>query len=361
MVNPPRVIGLPSREYYNDTRVLDEYKTVVSRLFGGFLSTSLSSLPPQLAKNVVLFEKRLADATPDVQSLNDVTQYYNPRTVAETGTLLPEISFDKIISEMAPKGVRPDRLIIASPSYLSKLSKIIKDSPRDVILAFFKLKAMQAYYNDVEDSKLQPLREINNRLAGKDPRAVPERWRKCIRDLDSGLGWILSRFFILDAFPEESKQLGDQIVSDIKEQFIYVLDKTKWMSGEVRQLGKQKVANIVQKIGYPTKSPNLLSEDDVNEYYRTLNISKDAFFENRIEMARFALDEMWSQLGKPTNRDLWDMTASTVNAYYNPPGNEIVFPAGIIQPPIFYGPKAPLYLAYGALGSVAGHELSHGK
>lgn len=363
-MTPPRRIGLPSREYYNDTKVVDDYRSLALKLFGNFnlnhgKSTELKSLL-QLAKNVVLFEKKLADATPDTQAQEDVTQYYNPKTLEEAGSLIPEISFDHILTELSPKDVKTDRIIIGSPSYLEEVSKIIKNTPREIILAFFKFKAIQRYYSDIEDPKITPLQEFNNRLAGKDPQATQDRWRKCINDLDSGVGWILSRFYVLDAFPEESKELGDQIISDIKEQFVYVLDGTKWMSAEVRQLGKQKVANIIQKIGYPTQSPDLMDAEDVKKYYSSLDVSGDKFFENSVAMANFEFKRMWSQLGRPTNRDEWGMTAPTVNAYYNPPGNEIVFPAGIMQPPTFYGPRAPLYLAYGAFGAVSGHELSHG-
>ncbi|KAF4982532.1 hypothetical protein F66182_17106, partial [Fusarium sp. NRRL 66182] len=234
-VTPPRRIGLPSREYYNDTKVVDDYRSLASKLFGNFnlhhgkSSELRSSL--QLAKNVVLFEKKLADATPDTQTQEDVTQYYNPKSLEEAGSLVPEISFNHILTELSPKDVKTDRLIIGSPSYLKEVSEIIKDTPREIILAFFKFKAIQRFYSDIEDPKVTPLREFNNRLAGKEPQATQDRWRKCIDDLDSGVGWILSRFYVLDAFPEESKELGDQIISDIKEQFVYVLDGTKWMSG----------------------------------------------------------------------------------------------------------------------------------
>jgi endothelin-converting enzyme len=338
-----------------------DYTSVVLSVLHEFKTSEGNGLSPlRLAKNVVLLEQKLADATPDTQAQEDVTQYYNPKTLEETEALVPEISFSKIISTLGPKGYQPEKLIVGSPSYLEALSSILSKTPRVVVNAYFKWKAIQTFAEEIEDVKIAPLLEFNNRLAGKDPQASEERWRKCIRTLDSGLGWTLSRFYVLDSFSESSKQLGDQIVSDIKERFVYVLDQTKWMSPEVRQLGKQKVANIIQKIGYPTKSPNLMDGDDVGNYYADLPIANDTFFENVANMASFEVKRQWAKLGKPTDRDEWGMTAPTVNAYYNPPGNEIVFPAGIMQPPTFYGSKAPLYLSYGAFGAVSGHELSHG-
>ncbi|KAH8424057.1 M13 family metallopeptidase [Aspergillus melleus] len=354
-VNPLLEIGLPAREYYNNTKLVAEYTQVVEKvladLVGGESAHGLS--------DVVGLEKQLADATPDTASQEDVTKYYNPLSIKDTQSLLPQISFSDIISNLAPSDFKTDRLIVGSPSYMKSLSKILSDTPRETVQLFFKWKLIQAYADDIEDPKIKPLRELNNKLAGKNPQATQDRWRKCIEVLDEDLGWILSRFYVLSAFSEESKNLGDQIVSDIKERFTFTLHQTEWMSPEVRKLGIQKVGNIVQKIGYPTKSPNVMDPADVEKYYADLKVSNETLFENSLAVAKFELQQQWSKLGKPTDRNEWGMTAPTVNAYYNPPGNEIVFPAGIMQPPAFYGPAAPLYLAYGAFGAVSGHELSH--
>ncbi|KAJ5103363.1 hypothetical protein N7532_003892 [Penicillium argentinense] len=352
-VTPPRAIGLPAREYYNNTEMVTKYTDVVKQVLQGFGGSD------KIAENIVAFETKLANATPDTATQEDVTKYYNPRTVKETESLLPQVSFAEIIAELGPHDYKGDRLIIGSPSYMQALSDILTDASRETVSFFLQWKLIQQYATYIEDDKITPLRRFENKLEGKDPQSSEERWRKCIKRLDSGLGWSLSRFYILSSFPEASKKLGDQIVSDIKERFAFTLDQTAWMSSDVRKLGIKKVENIVQKIGFPTKNPNLLNAQDVEKYYHDLEVSDSKFFENEVAVARFDLHNEWSKLGKPTNRDEWDMTAPTVNAYYNPPGNEIVFPAGIMQPPVFYGPKAPLYLAYGAFGAVSGHELSH--
>ncbi|KAL3482364.1 hypothetical protein BJX99DRAFT_216896 [Aspergillus californicus] len=354
-VNPPRRIGLPAREYYNDTKTVADYTTMVEKVLGSFVVGKKE----QLIKEVVAFESKLADVTPDTQAQEDVTQYYNPRTIEETKSLLPQISLSDIISDLAPADYEAERLIVGSPSYTESLSKILNETPKEIVQLFFKWKIIQIYADHIESTEIEPLREFNNVLVGKDPQAKKDRWRKCIGTLDDDLGWILSRFYVLNTFSEDSKKLGDQIVSDIKDRFVFTLDETSWMSPEVRKLGIEKVGNIVQKIGYPTKSPDVMDPTDVERFYQNLAVSSETFFENGVAVAKFETENNWSKLGKPTDRNEWDMTAPTVNAYYNPPGNEIVFPAGIMQPPVFYGSAAPLYLAYGAFGAVSGHELSH--
>lgn len=352
-VTPPREIGLPTREYYNNTELLARYTSVMKQVLQGFGASD------KIAEHIAAFETKLANVTPDTATQEDVTKYYNPHSIKDTEAMVPQISFANILRELAPHDYTGDRLIVGSPSYMKSLSEILDDAPRETVAFFLQWKLIQAHAGKVEDDKVAHLRQFENTLEGKDPQAIEERWRKCIRRLDEGLGWSLSRFYVLDSFSKESQKLGDQIVSDIKERFVFTLTQTEWMSPDVRKMGIQKVENIVQKIGYPTKSPNVMDAQDVKKFYQGLDVSNSTFFENEMAVAKFDLHNEWSKLGKPTDRDQWDMTAPTVNAYYNPPGNEIVFPAGIMQPPAFYGPSAPLYLAYGAFGAVSGHELSH--
>lgn len=353
-VSSPEQIGLPARETYNSTETVTQYTAVVKEVLGSFSDKKSKGV----AADVVDFEKQIADASPDSETIHDVTRYYNPQSIKETQSLLPEISFSDIISKFAPSSYKGDRLIVISPSYMKSLSRILRKAPRETVRMYLRWKTIQKYVDRVEDPKVEPLRKLNNKFAGRD--TSEERWRTCVQALDSSLGWILSRFFVLDAFPKSSKELGDQVVADIMERFKLTLTETAWMSPKVRELAIEKVKNIDQKIGYPTKSPNVLDAAEVNKYYKSLEISKDTYFENMQAAARFDLDDEWSQLGKPTDHDRWVMTASTINAYYNPTANELVFLAGIMQPPAFYGSSVPLYLTYGSFGAVAGHELTHG-
>lgn len=197
-----------------------------------------------------------------------------------------------------------------------------------------------------------------NANLSQDPDSTPERWRKCVNHVDDGVGWILSRFFVEKAFSAQAKEFGDTIITDIKTEFAKKLQATKWMDKSTTKQAINKVHNIIQKIGYPTKNPNIMDPPSLEKYYDSVNVSSSTFFQNALSVRRFATDDEWSALGKPVDREQWGMHASTVNAYYNPPGNEIVFPAGIMQFPVF-DVNVPAYMSYGAFGSVAGHELSH--
>ncbi|KAL8932508.1 MAG: hypothetical protein Q9216_006807, partial [Gyalolechia sp. 2 TL-2023] len=363
--------GLPSKEYYKDKDLVNSYADTIGQVLEALLrearpkseqasySNTVLDCNEDLVKAVVELEADLAAATPDEEDSEDVTKYYNPRSLAQVGDLLPQVSMPHVLSVLAPAGFVPKKVIVRSPSYLKALSLQLHKATPETIRAYLVWKTVQAYVDAIEDEALVPLKRFNNKLQGKDPDTSEERWKTCVRAVDRGLGWILSKFFVEEAFSKDAKAFGDQIIHDIKDQFVRKLRTTEWMSEDVRRTAIKKVHQIVQKIGYPTKSPNILDASAIQEYYEAVDISKEDYFGNTLGIAKFKSRREWAKLGKPTNRDEWLMTAVTVNAYYNPPGNEIVFPAGIMQPPIFYDPSLPPYISYGPFGSISGHELTH--
>ncbi len=325
-VSAPRQPGLPSKEYYKDAHLVTRYGQVIGRVLEALLeeaspNSTASSSPTDgfgersadLVEQIVAFESKLAKATPDAEDAEDVTQYYNPFTIEETRALLPQLSLQYLISELGPSDFQTNKLIIGSPSYMRTLSSILQETSSGALQAYFVWKVVQTYAYKIEDSALRPLIRFNNELQGKDPDATEERWRTCVKVSDNGLGWILSKFFVEKAFSEDAKNFGDSIVSDIKAQFVKKLRVADWMSEDVRELGIEKVHNIVQKIGFPVKSPDIRDSSALQDYYSAVEINDTAYFRNSLSLAKFDARHEWSALGKPTNRDEWGMTADTVN------------------------------------------------
>lgn len=123
--------------------------------------------------------------------------------------------------------------------------------------------------------------------------------------MDNGLGWILSRFFIEKAFSADAKTFGDTIINDIRTEFIKKLEGADWMDKNTTEKAVEKVHNIIQKVGYPTKSPNIMDPSSLKDYYKAMNVSADAFFQNALVMSRFGVDFEWSAYGRPVDRDQW--------------------------------------------------------
>lgn len=352
----PRRIGLRSKEEYKDDKVVEKYTSTISAMFKIIArKQGLDISAEALSEGIVALEKELSKISMDEEDANDPLHYYNPRTLAEVKALSPVIDVEAIIKRFSPNYI-PSRLIVTSPEYIEKVNVIIQETPRDVVQAYFIWKLVYALSNKVDQGSVTPIVELKDMLQGT--KAQPERWRTCVRTMDQDLGWILGRFFIEKAFSEEAKAFGDRIIYDIKDQFSETLGKLDWFDSEAAKLAIKKVHNIVQKIGYPDQSPNITSPVSLHEYYAGVTILADAFFENTLSVIKTFNRKAWEKLSKPIDRAEWDMTPPTVNAYYNPPGNEIVFPAGIMQFPIF-SLDVPEYISYGAFAAVAGHELSH--
>ncbi|KAL9628773.1 MAG: hypothetical protein Q9204_005673 [Flavoplaca sp. TL-2023a] len=317
--------GLPSKEYYQDQGLLKAYGETMGQVLEALLrqahpspqlgvdASTIFECSEELVKAVVDLEKNLAFASPDEADAEDVTKYYNPRSLTEIHALLPQLSMPYLLSLLAPSGYEPAKVIVGSPSYLEALAQQLDDADYETLRAYLVWKTVQAYVDEVEDEALRPLKRFNNRLRGKEPDAVEERWRTCVKVVDRGLGWILSKFFVEEAFSQDAKAFGDRIIRDIKSQFVEKLSVAGWMSKDVRNVAIEKVHRIVQKIGYPTRSPDLLDAEAVEKYYQGVQIKNDNYFDNALSVAKFDSRREWSKLGKPTDRDEWLMTAVTVN------------------------------------------------
>ncbi|KAK6955600.1 hypothetical protein Daesc_003242 [Daldinia eschscholtzii] len=344
----PAGLTLPSPEYYKDKDTVSSYETMLGEVFASLLPTNSSrSSAKQLAQSVIDLEKKIAAVTPPPEDQADVTKYYNIVKVDETGKIGPAIGLDSIVKALAPENYTADNMLLAFPEFLGNVSEILSKTSKSTVQSYLVWQLVDQYSSYVEGPEVQPI----------DPDTKTERWKKCVSYVDSTLGWILSRFYIEATFSDEAKQFGDEIILDIKKQFISKLNDLSWMDDSVKKLAVNKVNNIDQKIGFPTTSPNITDPEALQAYYNGLKVSK-SFFNNTLSSNAWETNRTWSALGKPVDHGEWGMQADIVNAYYNPVGNEIVFPAGIMQFPVFQL-ELPSYVSYGAFASVAGHELSH--
>ncbi|KAI1753827.1 peptidase family M13 [Xylaria castorea] len=354
----PAGYNLPSPEYYEDNDTVKKYQEMLGQVFSSLLPTAASrKSATKLAETVIGLEKKIAALTPPPETRQDVTKYYNIVQVAEVGKIGPTLGLDKVVRGLAPADYTPETMLLAFPEFLGNVSQIVSETPKSTIQAFLIWNLIASYSSYVEAPEVEPISRFNNVLAGRDPETKSERWKTCLSYVDGTVGWVLSRFYIEATFSGAAKKYGDQIILDIKQQFTTRLGDLDWMDDSVKKLAANKVHNIDQKIGYPTSSPDILDPEALRNYYKGLAIT-DSFFNNTLSSSKFSANQTWSALGKPVDRGEWGMQADIVNAYYNPAGNEIVFPAGIMQFPVF-SVDLPGYVSYGAFASVAGHELSH--
>ncbi|KAG0361941.1 hypothetical protein BGZ54_008857, partial [Gamsiella multidivaricata] len=332
-------LGLPSKQYYDEEKIVAVYQKAVEEMFTIVLGKGSRKgedkeqlgpiVWPEVAKNVVEFEKLLAAISSDPEDLDNSELTYNPRTLTQISELVPTIDWSLALEKLLGTGATtPNPIIVSMPEYLEKLNALLRDTPALTLQNYFAWRMIQRLSPNLAVEYRKPMLELRAALQGVSADLVTPRWETCVDVVDGALA------------------------------FVKGLSKLEWLDNETLLNATEKVDLLVQKIGYSVESPNILSSESLEDYFKDLGIDKADFFGNQIRARTWDMQQMLSDLGKPVDKAKWLMNPQTVNAYYNPSANEIVFPAGILQQPFFHGDN-PEYLNYGGIGVVAGHELTH--
>jgi putative endopeptidase len=339
-------LGLPDRDYYLQPAFAEKkakYQAYVEQM----LTMIGWDRPKENAAAIVAFETRLADASWSRIQQRDRDKTYNPRSLAELQAMTPGFDWNRYLagSEL-PRAL--DRIVVTTDTALPKFAKVYAETPLET------LKAWQAF--NVADGAAPYLSKRfvdanwkfrSNELAGQ-PEQKP-RWKRAVAFMDGAVGESVGRVYVARYFPPESKAKMDAMVADIRAVLKARIENLDWMGPDTKARALEKLAKFTVKVGYP---------DRWRDYSR-LQLKPDDLYGN----ARRANDFEWrrqvARLGGPVDKREWGMTPQTVNAYYNPPNNEIVFPAAILQAP-FFDPDADPAINYGGIGGVIGHEISHG-
>jgi endothelin-converting enzyme len=199
-------------------------------------------------------------------------------------------------------------------------------------------------------------RALEERLGGIKPGAIGDRAEYCVGRVEAAMGFAAGRYFVEKVFGGESREKGTKVITDIVEAFKRSLKRIEWMDEESATAAAQKADAIRVKVGFPL-SPDTRNPRSIAAYYNLVRVHETTFFENMVNARASDVYKKWQKLGKQRDPEEWLMYPSMVNAYFNPPANEIVFPAGILQPP-FFAQNWPGYMAYGSFGMVAAHELT---
>jgi putative endopeptidase len=339
-------LGLPDRDYYlkDDERLLKAraaYQTYLRAL----LQAAGDAQVEANAQAVYAFEKRMAEVQWSRVENRDPIKRYNPMPLPEMQRRAP-LPWQPWLT--AAKVASPERVIVAQPSYVDAFAKIAADTPLPVWQAYLKVRVLAAGAEVLP----KPLRDA--RFAYEDQALAgmaqeQPRWQVATRATNNALGEAVGKLYVQRHFPPAYKARMQQLVDNLMAAYRGSIDGLSWMGPETKQRAQAKLARYSTKIGYP----------EVWRDYSALQVKPGDAFGNRLRAGRFEWERRARQVGGPVDRREWHMTPQTVNAYYNPVANEIVFPAAILEPP-FFDMKADDAYNYGAIGGVIGHEISHG-
>jgi endothelin-converting enzyme/putative endopeptidase len=341
-------LGLPDRDYYlkpepRFAEARDKYRAHVAATF--VLAGAGEADARAAAETVFAMEKALAEASLDNVALRDPKATDHKMTVAALKALAPRFDW---AAYLAAAGIPAVELNVNEPRFVQELDRQLAQAPLSTWKTYLRWHLLRSAAPWLSRS----FREENFRLYGAHLRGAREmkpRWKHCVESTDELLGEALGRKYVERHFPPAAKARMQEMVRNLLLAMGDVIRGLDWMGPETRAKALEKLSTFNPKLGYPDRWRD----------YGAVAISRDAFWSNVAAGRRHNVADDRAQIGKPVDRGRWGMTPPTSNAYYNPSLNEIVFPAGILQPPAF-DVDALDAVNYGAIGVVIGHEISHG-
>ncbi len=341
-------LGLPDRDYYvkPEKRFADAraaYLVYVAKMFT--LSGASESKAKAAAQTVMQLETALAKASLDNVALRDPHATDHLVDLDTLQAITPHFDWSAFLKTAS---VPPGVMNVDQPAFLAEVEHELTSTS----LADWKTYLRWQVLNGSADALAKPFEDAHFGFYQKQLAGVGElkpRETRCAEQIDALLGEALGQEYVKRYFPPEAKQRAKTMVANILSSMRETLDGLDWMTPATKQRALEKIATFQVKIGYPDKWKN----------YSSVKIDRNDYFGDTVAASRFAVADDWSTIGKPVDRSRWGMTPPTSNAYYNAQMNEIVFPAGILQPPAF-SVNSTDAVNYGAIGVVIGHEISHG-
>jgi putative endopeptidase len=340
--------SLPDRDYYlkSDARSLkiqEGFKTYVSTLF-----QLIGASPVQAkanAETIFQLEKNLAEAQMARVEMRDPYKTYNKFAFVEFNQKTPAFNWALTFQDFGTKA--PDSVLVSAPKFFESVNKMLIETPVDTWKTYLTWNLLKGSASYLSSPFVTANFKFNQVISGQKVQAP--RWQRMSSLTDGVIGELLGQMYVAKYFKPEAKVRMTELVANLRKAFEIRIHKLDWMSAETKQKAIDKLHAFTPKIGYP----------DTWKNYEGLVISPTTFYQNMRNAGAWGFEENISQIGKPVDRTKWGMTPPTVNAYYSPVMNEIVFPAGILQFP-FFDAKADDAINYGGIGAVIGHEMSHG-
>jgi len=342
-------LGLPDRDDYlkedaHSKELREKYVAHVAKMFE--LLGDPAGRAVAEAKTVLAVETQLAQASMTRVERRNPDNTYHKMDAAQFQALTPHFSWNRYFTDLGFPAI--DTINVSQPKFFQALDHELTAQPLSTWKTYLRWHLVDAMAPDLST----PFVDANFDFYGRTltgAKQLQPRWQRCVRSTDRHLGEALGQKYVARAFPPEAKTAALKMVHNLIAALHADIETLPWMDQQTRDAAIHKLEKITIKVGYP----------DHWQSYAAYNVTGGPYVENIVLGNRFASHRNLARIGKPVDRALWGMTPPTVNAYYNPSMNEIVFPAGILQPP-FFDPKADDALNYGGIGAVIGHEMTHG-
>lgn len=341
-------LGLPDRSYYLEDN--EKYADIRS-MYKKYITDIMlkmgydQSLSDKASDQIIALEKNMARFSMERVVMREPDSVYHKMNTTDLVDQNPNLEFDKYFNTL---GIEPTELIVAQPYFIKGINQLVKSTPINIwkdYLKFHLINSMASYL----DSEIEAL---NFNFYARDLRGVEKmkpRWKNVVSVANSKIGDLVGQEFTARYFPEESKAKVATMVENLRASFKDRINNLDWMGEATKKEALKKLAAFNFKIGYPEEWKD----------FSNVELNGDSYAANILELNLNGTTKNLDKLGKPVDKKEWFMPVQIVNAYYSPEFNEIVFPAGILQPP-FFNPEAEDAVNYGGIGAVIGHEFTHG-
>ena len=341
-------LGLPDKAYYFDADKKDKlaaYEQHIAKVLE--LSGIAAADAAAQAKDVIAFETRLAKVSKSSEELSrDVSLYYNPVNLADADKLTPNFPWTTFFESQGVAA--PAMFSLAIPAFHTEFDKMLADTPVAAWKSYLRFHTVDGASPYLSEAFVEENFNFY-RKALRGQKEMKPRWKRVLDTVEGQAGEALGQMYVKVAFPAESKARMEELVKNLSTALKGRIEGLAWMSPDTKKKALEKWATFTPKIGYPDKWRD----------WTGLETSRSSYIENVLAANAFNYQWNLAKIGKPVDKTEWGMSPQTVNAYYNPQQNEIVFPAAILQPP-FFDAKADDALNYGGIGAVIGHEMIHG-
>ena len=340
-------ISLPDEAYYREEKYADIRTAYVSHVAAMFTLAKVAN-PAENAAKVMALETSIASHHWDQVKDRDATLTYNKMNRGQVKALMPAFDWELYLTDGEIPSIVLDSVIVQQPSFFEGLGAILASFDVEAWKAWLKWHIISGAAPYLSDD----FTNENFSFFGKTLSGTPElreRWKRAVSMIEGSLGEAVGKVYVQKYFPAEAKARMENLVANLIEAYRVSINELEWMSPDTKVKALEKLGKFRPKIGYPDKWRD----------YSALQTTPDDLYGNVGRVVKFQRDHELSKIGKPVDRDEWHMAPQTVNAYYNPVMNEIVFPAAILQPP-FFGLEHDDAVNYGGIGAVIGHEIGHG-
>ena len=343
-------IGLPERDYYFNpdpsvANIRNEYVRYISKILTMAGDDSVAAAAA--AKNIMTLETKLAKSSRKLEDLRDDYRNYNKMAVADLPKLSTNIDWANYFGISDVKNV--DSVIVGQPEFFTALNQELKSTPISIWKSYLRFNLINDFAATLPDRFGIEAFNFNKLFSGAKERRP--RWKRVLQNENNLMGELLGQLYVKEFFSETAKKRYEDMVEAIREALKNHITELTWMGDSTKQKAFTKLAAMKKKVGYPDKWKD----------FSVMDISTDSYVQNVINANQWWHNYNYNKLGKPVDRDEWDMSPQTYNAYYNPSNNEIVLPAGIFTVPGYMDDELDDALVYGyAAASTIGHEITHG-